>query len=241
MDHDDDVEHLFSWLQTPELRYREFAGAREITDTIVIWQARPTSEDTPVAPPENVQLAEEYPPDQFPDQQGAPADFVVQNPAAAAGPAMESVAAEPPVGPAGPFSLGASGRGAPSQPHYEEPVIQTPAPRQAAPPPPMPPSPVVPPPSPPPSSMPSPALAASAQPAAVRPAGSGLLGGAYRTNGSNGHGTDAVDSSADKQQRGERSLDAVFGRLAGGNARRTAPREQLRHISGFAPPANRSR
>src|SRR5665213_4084712 len=35
MDHEDDIERLFSWLQTPELRYREFAGAREITDAAV--------------------------------------------------------------------------------------------------------------------------------------------------------------------------------------------------------------
>lgn len=74
MDHDDDVEHLFSWLQTPELRYREFAGAREITDSVVIVQQRradnsPVPEDRPVdAPPHNTQLNEEYPDDQFPDQ-----------------------------------------------------------------------------------------------------------------------------------------------------------------------------
>lgn len=32
MDHEDDVQHLFSWLKTSELRYREFADAREISE-----------------------------------------------------------------------------------------------------------------------------------------------------------------------------------------------------------------
>ncbi len=74
MDHDDDVEHLFSWLQTPELRYREFAGAREITDSVVIIQQQrasntPIPEDRPIgAPHHDTQLNEEYPTDQFPDQ-----------------------------------------------------------------------------------------------------------------------------------------------------------------------------
>jgi hypothetical protein len=73
MDHDNDVEHLFSWLQTPDLRYREFAGAREITDTIVTWQVRANATGAAVSAHEtpvhgNVQLQEEYPVDQFPDQ-----------------------------------------------------------------------------------------------------------------------------------------------------------------------------
>ena len=74
MDRDDDVEHLFSWLQTPELRYREFAGAREITDSVVIIHQQranntPVPQDAPVgAPRHDTQLNEEYPEDQFPDQ-----------------------------------------------------------------------------------------------------------------------------------------------------------------------------
>src|SRR5882672_1854277 len=84
MDHDDDVEHLFSWLQTPELRYREFAGAREITDAVVTWRARPNPADTPIAPRDNVQLAEEYPPDQFPDQRDAPTAMIEEVPVRAA-------------------------------------------------------------------------------------------------------------------------------------------------------------
>src|SRR5262245_6795072 len=86
MDHDDDVEHLFSWLQTPELRYREFAGAREITDA-VIAQLRPNPAEVPVPPPGNTQLQEEYPADQFPDQRDAPEDVVIRAP--------ESVAPQP--------------------------------------------------------------------------------------------------------------------------------------------------
>jgi hypothetical protein len=39
MDHDGDVERLFSWLQTPDLRYREFAGEREISDATAKWPA----------------------------------------------------------------------------------------------------------------------------------------------------------------------------------------------------------
>jgi hypothetical protein len=73
MDHDNDVEHLFSWLQTPDLRYREFAGAREITDTIVTWQVRANTTGAAVSTHEtpargNAQQQEEYPVDQFPDQ-----------------------------------------------------------------------------------------------------------------------------------------------------------------------------
>lgn len=39
MDTDDDVERLFSWLKTPDLRYREFAGEREIADAVATWPA----------------------------------------------------------------------------------------------------------------------------------------------------------------------------------------------------------
>ena len=55
MDHDDDVERLFSWLQDPGLRYREFAGAREVTDTVASGQLRAIHReieaDHPVEPP----------------------------------------------------------------------------------------------------------------------------------------------------------------------------------------------
>lgn len=89
MDHDDDVEHLFSWLQTPELRYREFAGAREITDSVMIVQQQranntPVPEDEPVgAPHHNTQLNEEYPEDQFPDQGETRVEMLVETPPAA--------------------------------------------------------------------------------------------------------------------------------------------------------------
>jgi len=32
MDHDDDVERLFSWIKTPDLHYREFAADRDVAD-----------------------------------------------------------------------------------------------------------------------------------------------------------------------------------------------------------------
>ena len=72
MDQDDNVEHLFSWLQTPELRYREFAGAREITDAVVTF-GRPGRIQRRLSPPERP--PRETPSstrntrqDQFPDQ-----------------------------------------------------------------------------------------------------------------------------------------------------------------------------
>src|SRR5580658_2187 len=84
MDHDDDVEHLFSWLQTPELRYREFAGAREITDTVITWQARPNSTETAPVQSDNAPLEEEPAPDDFADRRDAYADTALQHPAATA-------------------------------------------------------------------------------------------------------------------------------------------------------------
>jgi len=262
MDQDDDVEHLFSWLQTPELRYREFAGAREITDAIVSWQPRPSEADTPVAPSHNTQLAEEYPPDQFPDQTYAPADIVERGPTAERtavierstvierativdrgaaverSPAMIApvplpVAEPPPAASAeGPFGLGAAGRTSLQDPVVRPPLIQVPAPRQEPPP-----AAAAPPPEPAPPIQPP-------QPAA--PAGSGLLGGTYRQNGSSGHlaapdATASPFSSPESQQRTQRSLDAVFGRLADARSRLPDPRERLRHVPGISPPSDRPR
>jgi hypothetical protein len=317
MDHDDDVEHLFSWLQTPELRYREFAGAREITDAVIISQARPDSTETAPVQSDNAQLEEEYPPDQFPDQQDAPVDMVLQGPAtatrtpAAAETIGPAAAPDPEAYAAGIFALGLDGRNASRRPHYEEPVIpppiiQTPAPRQAAVPvaasavaptsaptvtaaaptsasaaaptpasAPVSPRPVAPPiiqtPAPRQAATPvttsteaptfAPEVTAAAPtsasaaapipapaPASPRPAaaanGGGLLGGAYRQNGFNGHGADAGvadQSAADSEQRSEGSLDAVFGRLSGVRDRVPDPRDRIRPIPGFNPPPNRPR
>lgn len=47
MKSDDDVEKLFSWLQTPDIRYREFAGAREVTDTRPTRQTRSNTVEEP--------------------------------------------------------------------------------------------------------------------------------------------------------------------------------------------------
>ena len=99
MDNDDDVEHLFSWLQTPELRYREFAGAREITDAVVIDQQRrrdnaPVPQDKPVdAPHHDARLNEEYPQDQFPDQRETRVEVVPET-RPAAGEAAQIAARE---------------------------------------------------------------------------------------------------------------------------------------------------
>jgi hypothetical protein len=268
MDQDDDVEHLFSWLQTPELRYREFAGAREITDAIVSWQPRPDEASRPVVPGNNVQLAEEYPPDQFPDQTYAPADVVVERGATVdraavierstvieravvmeRGAAVEHSpamiapmpmpAAEPPAPtvPEGPFGLGPAGRASLQDPVIRPPLIQVPAPRQDAPPV-LTAAPVQPPLQSAPSMQPPP------QPAG--PAAGGLLGGSYRQNGSDAHpaATDAMASplsSPESQQRTQRSLDAVFGRLADARSRLPDPRERLRHVPGMSPPSGRPR
>ena len=37
MDNASDVERLFSWLKTEDLRYREFAASREVTDAVATW------------------------------------------------------------------------------------------------------------------------------------------------------------------------------------------------------------
>ena len=51
MDHEeDDVQRLFSWLQTPDLRYREFAGAREVTDTVITLRPRANTASAGVPP-----------------------------------------------------------------------------------------------------------------------------------------------------------------------------------------------
>jgi hypothetical protein len=68
MAQEDDVERLFSWLQTPDIRYREFAGGREVSDTIVAFQEEVSRPVLNPPAPGHVQLDEEYPQDQFPDQ-----------------------------------------------------------------------------------------------------------------------------------------------------------------------------
>ena len=240
MDHDDDVEHLFSWLQTPELRYREFAGAREITDTVVTWQARQNTAngEAPAdqAPAhENVQLEEEQPVDRLPDRSEVEVEPPVSGPAMIAPVPMSAAERAYASDDSGPFVLGAAGRSALLRPQTEEPmvpppIIQTPAPRLAAAPLPLAP----------PETPPRPAVSAPAN------GGGGLLGGAYRENGSNGHAADNAAAappplSPDSQRRNEGSLDAVFGRLAGGRSPLPEPRERLRHIPGFGPPAGRPR
>lgn len=208
MDHDDDVEHLFSWLQTPELRYREFAGAREITDTVVIVHQQranntPVPEDRPAEPPRHdTQLGEEYPRDQFPDQGETRIEV---EPASEA----ERLAAREP-------GFGDARAEATSVGH--DPAMIAPEPV---------------------ASVPRPT-----EPAAP-PAGSRLLGGAYRENVGNDPGAVAAATGSPAtpagEQRGDRSLDAVFGRLAGGRSRLPDPRERSRYGSGLGPPSDRSR
>ena len=257
MDHDDDVEHLFSWLQTPELRYREFAGAREITDTVITWRARAEAE---AAAAENAGAVAEAPAATIATETGlaslsaprtAPPSPPPYTPAVSAAPTSQPAlpAREPtsivppsiktapqPPSPAS-FSLGTRGRAGSWRPQYEEPVVQ-----------PASPPPVIEAPDPPPQ-MPS-ASPPSVQPPPAppmwpsAPTSGGLLGGAYREGGLNGHGATSAataPASENQQRRGERSLDAVFGRLAGGRKPAADPRERIRHIRGLNLPSDRSR
>lgn len=228
MNQDDDVERLFSWLQTPDLRYREFAGAREVTDTVVLYQGHANTpeiealsseslpqEPDPAADPYGYQTEEAIvpPPLAPPMRQAVIRETVtretVTREAAVREPAMIAPTVIPaaPAVETGPFALGAAGREASRPPEIARPS-------QAA----------------------APPEAPSPPPAPIVRAGGGLLGGAYR-EGEEG-GQDATSSNASQQQQA-RSLDAVFGRL--GNSRPPDPRERLRHIPGLGPPASRPR
>ena len=59
MKSDDDVEKLFSWLQTPDIRYREFADAREIADTLLTETPRPQTAAPPLPTREALQARAE--------------------------------------------------------------------------------------------------------------------------------------------------------------------------------------
>jgi hypothetical protein len=217
MDHNDDVEHLFSWLQTPELRYREFAGAREIVDTVVTLPARPNTAEAETFPEQTLAPAVEprtlEPPTV--EHLGAPAasePVVVHGPAMIAPTIMPAGESVSPSGPSGPFALGVGGRGglhrtetvAPSEPPPL--MTQTPAP---------------------PRPVPDPV------------AGDGSLGGTYRDSGEN---VSVPDQPPPQTEPGnQRSLDAVFNRLAGTRERLPDPRDRLRHIPGLGPPAGRPR
>jgi hypothetical protein len=227
MDHNDDVEHLFSWLQTPELRYREFAGVREIVDTVVTWPPRPNTAEAETFPEQTLAPTVEprtlEPPTV--EHPGAPAASfepdVVHGPEMIAPTIMPAAESVSPSDPNGPFALGAGGRGvlhrtetvapnAPPQPMSAPPVTQIPVP-----------------PSPQPHPEPDPA------------AGDGLLGGAYRDSGENIPVSDRPPTSIEPSD--QRSLDAVFSRLAGTRERLPDPRDRLRHIPGLGPPAGRPR
>jgi len=104
MSQDNDIERLFSWLQTREIHYREFADAREVTDAVGISLTRANTPRARLPALHNTQLDEEYPPDQYPDQSAevAKVEPVVRAPAApiptpAAAPASTSPEPPPPV------------------------------------------------------------------------------------------------------------------------------------------------
>jgi hypothetical protein len=221
MNQDEDVDRLFSWLQTPDIRYREFAGAREVTDATVSYQLRTNTPDIGAPAPHNVQLDEEYPADQFPDQSQVRVEIeparqtpptVVPTPAPVAPPPAPIVPTPVVSAPApsdtrpaegGPFALGAAGRGA-SVP--APPPIAAPAP-----------APVAPPPAPAASgSGPAGETRENSAPAPVSPPETG------------GEGT-------------ARPLTSVFNRLAGSQSDQPDPRDRLRHIPGLGPTNDRSR
>jgi hypothetical protein len=126
MNQDDDIERLFSWLQTPEMRYRDFAGAREVTDTVATSQVRTNTPE--IGPPaaHNVQLEEEYPADQFPDQSQVKVE--VEPAARAPAAAAPTPVPAPPPAEGGPFALGASGRAGSGSGEGETPVPAVPSP-----------------------------------------------------------------------------------------------------------------
>ncbi len=105
MNQTDDIEKLFSWLQTPDIRYREFAGAREVTDAVATVQVRTNTPENETPAPHNTQLDEEYPANQFPDQ----SQTEVEVETVVKGPATNAETPPPAV-------------------HHESPVAQTPTP-----------------------------------------------------------------------------------------------------------------
>ena len=267
MDNENDVERLFSWLQTPELRYREIAGTREIADDVVIVEERSNTPDPEPKPHHNVQLAEEYPQNQFPDQANVHVE-VEHAPAERESPTIAPTSA-PPAAPSAPptvsedaFVLGSAGRGGPRRPEFMEPLAparvnpppiaepSAPAPAYGVSAPPEPaPAPPEPAPAPPASLPPQPTQAAPPPPApepAAPAAGGHLLGGAYRDNGPSEPAAAAPPSpekppSAESPQGDERSLDRVFGRLAASRDRLPDPRERLRQIPGLGTHGGRPR
>jgi len=231
MDHETDVEHLFSWLQTPELRYREFASVREITDTIIPVSERPSA------------VLAQLPPGETPSQPVAgtdPEESFVRSEASIHDPATIAPTSSAEFGaPVAPtraedsFAVAPPEANDPYRPEFAEPVappaIAHPAPPpvtsavESDEPPPVPPH-VVPP----------------------ATAGGALLGGAYREDSADQHGTEdppsaAPPSGADPEPDGTRSLDALFGRLGGGRDRLPDPRDRMKHIPGLTPPRGRPR
>jgi len=231
MERDDDVERLFSWLQTPEIRYREFAGEREVTNVAVTRAAPRTviEEGPPVdsgAARQPGITASEY--EIAAGEPVASGEAVLSEPPMIA-PIMARSVPEPRV-PSPPamkrqmFTLGAERRGGVLRP------LGTPTTASPSPP------------------MPRAHAPLESQPAvpeaheipAERPApasGSGLLGGTHREEGPNG-GAGPLPPPGN-QERSGRSLDAVFNRLAGGRA--SDPSERLRHIPGLGPITGRPR
>ena len=226
MNQDDDVERLFSWLQTPDLRYREFAGAREVTDAVVTLRDRANTPVVEVVPPQPPAPPSAVAPEPYGFHSGEPSpaptatlretvmrETVTRETVMREAAIREATLREPtiiaPTSPSTPPAV-ESETSRPAE------IVQPPAFPPAEPiatlaPPPVP--------SPP---QPSP-------PAAMVPAATD---------------EDRVEDApkpGDSQATQSRPLDAVFGRLAGGNARPPDPRERLRHIPGLGPPAGRSR
>ena len=238
-------------MQTPDIRYREFAGARDVSDAVIASQAEVGQ---PVLNPPargDVHLEEEHPQHPSPDQSqpavhvesaaggaAAPSQYHLARGEAAAAP--DTVSREPviiaptPTLPTRPdpgvLPPGVSPY-APSASAAEAPPLRPapPPPLQTAPPPsppmhPAPPLPV--------EEMPSSAVASPSpgetSPPSPRPAaaaGRGLLGGAYRGNGD----SSAVVPNEPRKGGGARALDSVFSRLAGSGAEPREPHDRMSH------------
>jgi hypothetical protein len=246
-----DVERLFSWLKTQDLRYREFAAAREVSDAVATWPTlhQAASEagraDAAVAPagdtaareriareqmtmpPAAAEAIRAAPPNVPPPSAGGRPLSALDRRTQAVPPEFPPEAATPsrsPVAPASPTEGAAAAM--PRAAMADDPAAQERA-REAA------------------ERLRErldAAMAVNPRPSAVPEAGAGaeagappregrFFGGAYRGGGDAPRAA-AEDVAAGSSRRGH-SLDAVFSRLSGGRSRPLPdPRDRSRGSLG---------
>lgn len=245
MAYSEDVDRLFSWLKAPALHYREFAPQREVAEAVATWPvAYRAAVQSGVAaeqalPPQGDSIAKERlardrmtlptrPVQHLPSAEAAPYEPPPEPPVEAAPEANPQPGPSPGLGgeaaaerPAAPQQWASPERreappvaaGEPEMTGFEPPPRQ-PAPR------PMPPQP------------------RAGEPARYHPAArerTPLFAGEYRPRQHDGQRDDRV------ADRHDRSLNAVFSRLAGGRDRLPDPRARARTNPGLGPVFNRLR